>query len=151
MTLLDIKSAFAMRIQEVCTARGIPIGRGRASELSRAFKVTPNAARKWLLGQGLPELEQAIAIALWGNVHVEWLLTGRGPKSPGPIPTESMVLDDMLRSLPARERHESIAMLRYEVNRSSHLLAREQAARYEAALDHYDRSTNFDEASPSPR
>lgn len=103
------------------------------------FNVTPNAARKWLLGLGLPALEKGMSLAKWGRVNIEWLLTGRGPKRGNLISTRALVLDEMFVNLPPPERSESIAMLRYEIDKASPLLAKEQAARYLTALDQYER------------
>lgn len=57
-------------------------GKGRQLAISKAFDVTQNGARKWLEGEGVPELTRAIEIAGKYGVCVEWLLTGKGDKHP---------------------------------------------------------------------
>ncbi len=131
-----IKLEFAARLQELCTEKEVPV-RGRQRQLATLFGVVPNAARKWLVGEGLPNLDQVIAIAKWGQVNVEWLLSGRGPRRGNLVPMDAVVLDEMFRSMPTAERRESIAMLKYELTKASRYIAAEAAARYEAALDHY--------------
>jgi hypothetical protein len=43
------------------------------------------AVQKWKTGAGLPGLRTVIAIAEHHDVCVEWLLTGRGPRTPGDL------------------------------------------------------------------
>lgn len=130
-------TGFAARLNEVCNECDLPPERGRQVALAKVAELTPNAVRKWLKGLGLPTLQQAIKIANWSGVNVDWLLTGREPKRLGGTPWNALALDDMLRSLPIQERLEAIAMLRYELNKASTFFVREQVTRYEAALDAY--------------
>lgn len=74
------RRAFAARLNEVCTDRQLPTGRGRQTILARKFKVTPQAARKWLEGEGYPSIDVAREIAKWGKVSFDWLMSGRGSK-----------------------------------------------------------------------
>lgn len=137
MNMPDPKGAFAGRLHELCNDKKVRAGHGRATDLARLFGLTPNATRKWLLGLGLPNLEQCITVAQWGDVNIEWLLTGRGPKRSQWAATNGVVIDEMLRSMPKEERQESVAMLRYEVSKATPFLVEEQARRYIAALDQY--------------
>jgi hypothetical protein len=52
------------------------------------------AVQKWKSGAGLPEIKTVIAIALSEDVCVEWLLTGRGPRTPGDL--DDPVLAEMI-------------------------------------------------------
>jgi transcriptional regulator with XRE-family HTH domain len=45
------------------------------------FKVSQEAARKWLSGEGLPKQATCIHIAKKANISYEWLMTGRGEMS----------------------------------------------------------------------
>jgi transcriptional regulator with XRE-family HTH domain len=130
---MDEKKLFAARLREICTDMGLP-DRGRQSALAAAFKVTPNAARKWLLGLGFPEPEVAITIAKWADVNFEWLMTGRGPKSGEHLPTRALIVDEVLRRGTSDERREVVNFLRYKLEHSEVPLAAEERARYEAAL-----------------
>jgi transcriptional regulator with XRE-family HTH domain len=133
---LDEKSAFAGRLHEVCTDKGLPAERGRQSALATLFNVSPNAARKWLLGTGLPELEVAIRLAKWGQVNLEWLLTGRGPKRGAIFETKAIVLGEAIEELPEADRQQALDFVRYKLERSSTaLLSGERLARYMTMLD----------------
>jgi transcriptional regulator with XRE-family HTH domain len=140
------KTGFAERLNEVCSDMELPVERGRQSALAAVFKVTPNAARKWLLGLGMPELDVAIAIAKWGNVNVEWLLSGRGPKRGNLVATKALILDEALRTLPAEERREALDYIKYKLERARAVLTGEQIARYSVALDQF-----LPEQPPEPR
>lgn len=75
------KAAFAARLNAICDDNNIPPkGKGRQTSLSKMFKLSQNAVLKWLEGEGYPSLDMAQQIATWSGVHLEWLLTGRGPK-----------------------------------------------------------------------
>jgi hypothetical protein len=132
----DEKALFAARLNELCSDAQMP-SRGRQSALASLFKVTPNAARKWLLGIGLPEMDVAIAIAKWGDVNLEWLMTGRGPKHGTKVPTRALVLDEMLRKGTPEERKELVNYIKYRVHNSSSPAAEEELARYDAALQSF--------------
>lgn len=54
----DTIQAFARRLREICEDKGLPTERGLQTRLAREFKVSPNAARKWLLAEGMPELDR---------------------------------------------------------------------------------------------
>lgn len=132
----DEKQSFALRLNELCADAGIG-SRGRQTALAKLFQVTPNAARKWLLGLGLPELDVAIRLAKWGDVNVEWLLTGRGPKTGDKVPTRALVVDEIMRRGDAAERRELVNFHRYRIEHSETPLAEEEKARYLAALQSY--------------
>lgn len=79
--MLNEKEQFSKRLNELCDEAGIPpIGKARQTTVAKIFMVSQEAARKWLGGLGLPELERSIGIAKHFNAYLEWLLTGRGPK-----------------------------------------------------------------------
>lgn len=77
------KEMFAERLNELCADRGIEAeGSARQRVLAKDFGVSYQAARKWLDGLSMPELEKCIQVAAWGDVAFEWLMTGRGYKRP---------------------------------------------------------------------
>lgn len=81
MSCDEIKIGFASRMDEVCDLLGIPPkGKNRQTTLGKKFKVTQEAARKWLAGESIPQPTTCILIANEANVCYEWLMTGRGPK-----------------------------------------------------------------------
>jgi len=144
MGYADEKLAFAARLNEVCSDADMP-ERGRQTALAAKFQVTPNAARKWLLGLGMPEYEVAVAIAKWGGVNFEWLMTGRGPKTASTrIDMKTVVLDEALRSFPSDERREVLGFIKYKLQSAKARYTGEQLARYNTALD------RFAEAPPPP-
>lgn len=77
------KLQFSLRLNEVMdeSPLGIPVkGSGRQMVVAKMFGVGQKAARKWMEGEGFPEMEKCIQIAKKLNVSLEWLLTGRGDK-----------------------------------------------------------------------
>ncbi len=75
----SVKTAFATRINLVADILEIPPkGDNRQQLLGKMFGVSQEAARKWLAGESLPQMEKCIEIAKKSNVSIEWLLTGRG-------------------------------------------------------------------------
>lgn len=80
---------FAGRLNEVCDDMGLSEKfKGRQIELSKIIntitgeKITPNAARKWIEGEGYPSTDKMIHIARWSGVSAEWFLSGAGEKKP---------------------------------------------------------------------
>lgn len=129
----EVTTAFAGRLALLCDEKGLP-QRGRQTQLAKAMAVTPNAARKWLLGDGLPELDMAVRLAQWANVNVLWLLQGSGPKRT-PFDVKALVLDEALHSLPREAAHQALEYLRYTLERSMPPAAKEQVARYNVMID----------------
>ena len=130
------KQAFSARLREICAEKQLP-DRGRQSALASLFSVTPNAARKWLLGLGLPETEVAIRIAKWADVNYEWLMTGRGLMRGDKVPTRALVVDEVLRRGTPADRKEVVNFLRYKLENAEAPIAEEERARYLAALETY--------------
>lgn len=77
------KLAFSSRLNELCDEPqfGIPsAGKGRQVDLGRKFSVSQNAARKWLVGDGMPKPTTLERIARYFHVNTEWLRAGIGAK-----------------------------------------------------------------------
>lgn len=77
------KHAFAARLNELCDEPqfGIPAaGKGRQVDLGKTFNVSQNAARKWLVGEGMPKPTTLERIARYFHVNTEWLRAGIGVK-----------------------------------------------------------------------
>lgn len=75
---------FARRLNEALDDLGVVIGEGRQAQVARMFNVKPPAARKWLLGEGLPEVTKIPGMATKLDVNFSWLLYGIGPKKGPP-------------------------------------------------------------------
>lgn len=73
-------AAFSRRMHELCDDMKLPT-HGRQSELAKVFKVSQKGARKWLEAESFPRWEHVIRITEWAGVTVEWLMSGRGPKT----------------------------------------------------------------------
>ena len=52
--------------------------RWRLVLLAKRYGITHPSARKWLVGEGHPDIDKLIDLAKWGKTTVDWLLTGRG-------------------------------------------------------------------------
>lgn len=85
------KAAFAARLNEICDDMKVPPkGQARQTTLAIIFGITQKGVRKWLEGEGYPSIDMARRIAMWADVHFEWLMTGRGPKWISEAPGEGM-------------------------------------------------------------
>lgn len=69
--------AFSLRLNQMLDDLDIP-KRGRLVLLAKRYGVTHPSARKWLVGEGYPDIVKLIDLAKWGKTTVDWLLTGRG-------------------------------------------------------------------------
>lgn len=151
MDAADEKSAFAERLLEVCKEKGIRDGRGILTQLASLFGVSPNAARKWLRGAGLPEMDTCIAIAKWGEVNFEWLMTGRGPKRGVMIDTKVLAVGEAIGALNKQDRLELLDYLKYKIERSTTTLFTEaQSARYKTAVAAFEAEAVNRRPPPSP-
>ena len=130
-----IKNAFISRLQEICDDMGMPQGRGRPTLLAKQFNVTPNAARKWFLGLGFPEMELALEIANWASVNVNWLLQGSGLKRGTIVDTKAVVLGEAIESLPKDDKQQVLDFIEYKFQRSESLFVGERLARYLTMID----------------
>lgn len=83
---------FAARFQEACKASQAPQA---MSALGRWLGVSTTMAWNYHAGEKLPSMEKAIEIASKLGVCVEWLLTGRGPKTPPKPPDEMIDISDL--------------------------------------------------------
>lgn len=106
--------AFSKRLIDICADQRVD-GRGQQTRLAEKFGVVPNAARKWLLGLGMPEMEMAVRIANWGGVNVTWLLQGTGPKTGAAISMMSIVIDDALHAMPFEASREVLNFMRFKM------------------------------------
>lgn len=76
------KMAFSARLNALCDEPqfGIPApGKGRQVALASKFAVSQNAARKWLVGDGMPKPVMIERLARYFSVNTEWLRAGIGP------------------------------------------------------------------------
>jgi hypothetical protein len=72
-------SPFWQRLTDAWQSAHLPVTQnGVAVKLG----MSQGSVRRWYTGDGLPEFETAVDIAKRGKVCVEWLLTGRGAKTP---------------------------------------------------------------------
>lgn len=131
-------AGFASRMNEICDDKELTADRGRQAALAAEFKVTNKAARKWLLGIGYPEMAMAVRIADWAGVNLTWLLQGAGPKRGNKIDVKSLVMDEVLRSLPASERRETLDYIRFKLDRAKASFTSEKLERYQQLLDNFE-------------
>jgi transcriptional regulator with XRE-family HTH domain len=131
-------NAFAQRMAELCNDLGLPSERGRVSALARAFNVTSNAAKKWLTGVGMPELEKAVEIADRARASVTWLLQGAGPKHlPGSSNTMAEAIGQAAAALAEDAAAEIASFVRYKLDQSSTTrLTAEEKQQHQAAIDY---------------
>ena len=75
------KDALAKRLGEAFTLAGVPDGRGRRSAIAKRYGVSVETARKWLVGESVPETWRFAIFAKDAGVSADWLLTGRGGRT----------------------------------------------------------------------
>lgn len=120
--------AFSTRLNEALDDMGFPPkGKGRQVEVGKRWGVSQKGARKWLEGEGFPEIDTAIRIAADCKVAFEWLMTGRGPKRLPEMQTEALV-----SGLPEEVANETIDFVRFKIERT---MAGDQLGRYLEWLD----------------
>lgn len=136
----EVKRGFAQRLHELCDEMDLPTDRGRQTALARKFDVTPNAARKWLHGLGMPELNMAIRIAARARVNVLWLLQGTEPKTAETVDTAHGELLDAVKRLPANEAQQVFDFIRYKFERADLWFASERLVHYLALLDAFSKT-----------
>jgi transcriptional regulator with XRE-family HTH domain len=133
-----IRAAFALRMNELADDIGVP-RRGRQTALGKTFGVTPKAARKWLTGEGLPELGTAVAIANRAGVNVVWLLQGVGPKRGQAVDGEKIALTEGIDELPQEDRQQVLDFIGFKFSRADGWFVGEKLARYMKLLDNLSR------------
>jgi len=111
--------------------------RGRQTGLAKLFKVSQQAARKWLDADSFPNTDTIVAIADWGDVNVNWLLQGAGPKKGNRVDTKALLLDEAVHSLTPEMGGDLIDSLRAKLIRAGKLSAEEPRGRYSIMLDAY--------------
>lgn len=137
MDAVEVKSQFARRLHLLCDDMGLQPGRGRQTALAKMFGVSPNAARKWLRGEGMPELDKAIEIATFAKANVQWLLQGNGPKRSDDYDTTPGELIDAVRHLPVDDGQQVFDFIRYKIERADGWFASDQLAHYMTMLDKF--------------
>lgn len=135
MTGSPERDAFSRRLHEVCDDLKLPAGHGRQAGLGRLFEVTPKGARKWLTGEGWPEMSMAMRIANKAGVNVLWLLQGTGPKRGERIDDSLRLVAEAIEHLPSAERGRVLHFLSFELAQHPGWFATEATARYAAAID----------------
>ena len=75
----NIYFEFSQRLNQVADLLKVPpVGKNRQSVMGKMFGVSQEAARKWLSGEGMPQLAKCIEICNKANISIDWLLTGKG-------------------------------------------------------------------------
>lgn len=131
------RQQFAARLHELCTEMRLP-QRGRQTRLAELFKVSQQAAKKWLDGESYPAMETIVAIADWGNVNVNWLLQGHYPKRGEFVDSKAIVLDEAIQSLPPELGADLIDNLRVKLERANRVTASELLPRFQTMLAAYE-------------
>lgn len=99
---VDTRKTFWERLIEAWGPKGHP-----TSQLGVANKLgmSQGSVGRWARDEGLPELDTVRELANLGDVCVEWLLTGKGPRRPTPVDEETNELLEVWRQLDPNGRH----------------------------------------------
>lgn len=88
---------FGQRVQEVLDAAGI-----NRSQAMRRLGVAYTTLTKWVEGENVPNVANVIPLAELGGVHIEWLITGQGPKYVDPSRNGAESLEEAERRVTYR-------------------------------------------------
>jgi transcriptional regulator with XRE-family HTH domain len=135
MEVSNPRESFANRMNEVCDLLNITRGHGRQAALGRTFGVTPKGARKWLGGEGFPEMDLAIRIANAAHVNINWLLQGVGPKHGEQLDPSTEILSEGVEGLPQDDRQQVFDFIRYRFEKADGWFASDKLSRYMVLLD----------------
>lgn len=130
MDITAVRASFAARMHELCDALEIPRGHGRNAALGRICEVTPNAARKWLLGLSYPEMPLAVAMCNKAGVNVVWLLQGTPPKKGEQVDPQALHLAEALEGLPVENRNAVLDYMRFQIGSTGNWFASEALRSY---------------------
>ncbi len=73
----SVRVAFAKRLNRALDSRRVPeAGKGRQQYVARMFGVSQKGARKWLVGEAMPDTTRLCEIAETLRVSVQWLMCG---------------------------------------------------------------------------
>lgn len=73
--------AYIARLNEVCDLLKLTQDRGRQTALAKMFRWKQQTVNLWFMGRTEPKLDAAREMAMKAKVQVDWLITGREPKS----------------------------------------------------------------------
>lgn len=133
METLERAGAFAGRLREACQDQGLP-DHGAATMMAKKLRVSPQAAQKWFTGKSFPDMAKAIALADVLDVHVNWLLTGRGPKRSSSTDVDVQRLGEAVQEMPPAERRQVLDFIQFRIDRGQ-LFVGERQKRYMATLE----------------
>ncbi|MHB8544077.1 MAG: LexA family protein [Leptospirales bacterium] len=86
----NFKESFSFRLRKALAQTGIS-GHGSQTWLADIMGVSQSSARKWVMGQTLPEIEKVVLLADKLQVRLEWLISGRGCMTKDEMKEEQIV------------------------------------------------------------
>lgn len=90
------------RIRDAMREHGI---KPTQKECAALLGITQPSVWEWANSHGSPSVENAITLGAKLNVCVEWILTGKGPKRPGPpMEAAAQALWDLWARIPEEDR-----------------------------------------------
>lgn len=126
---MDVKDVRLERLHELLAEHG-----NNKAALARTLKKAPAQVSQWFNGVRTITEESARDIEKEAKKPVGWL-DARAQSGQAEIQTS---IAQALMALPAAERHETLDYMRFKIERSAQLLAKEEVARYLAAIDAMD-------------
>lgn len=121
---------------------------GRKTQLGALCGVSYQAAKKWLDGDGWPDMDHVLVICQRAEVNINWLLQGMGPKKGLQVDANKLGILEAIDALPIDDRQQTFDFIRYKVEKADGWFAEEKLARYMTMLD---RITKAPRPSPPPR
>lgn len=118
LTKEQAREGFAKRFNEALNETPeVPKDRGRIAWVAKRYRVTGEAARKWVRGEDIPDRANLANISRDLGVNSEWLFAGLGNKRPIVVDALRVELDEVWASLEPNDRTEVLNFARFRMGR----------------------------------
>lgn len=107
-------------------------------------------SRKWLLGDGYPNIDVAVTLCDRAGVNVNWLLQGTLPKQRNAkTDTKALILDEALHTLQPADAQQVFDFIGYKLEKSDGIIVGERLSRYMKMLDAFKEDMNARKRPPT--
>jgi transcriptional regulator with XRE-family HTH domain len=105
----EIYAGFAKRLVDLCEDKKLPL-HGRQAVLARVCGIKPSSVNKWFNAISLPDAQNLLKIADWGNTTVDWLLYGRKPISYADMDQPTKHVLQIMEKLDSTQKNKAVKM-----------------------------------------
>lgn len=132
------RQEFAKRLAEVCSDKGVK-EHGRQRHIAGLLKISQPAVGKWFNGESFPDLDNMVQLAEWGEVSLDWLMTGRGAKKRAPNLDKHFWILEALEDMGDARTQATLDFYGYQIQNSAGVIASDKIARYMTMIDEFKR------------